>query len=299
MPRSLLALVSLLLVLAPLWAQTAEQKRASIDYVRKLNADDGGFVPSAAKPGEKARSSLRATSAGLRALRYLGGEPADPEACKKFVAAAFDADSGGFRDMPGGKQDVATTAVGLMALVELKMPAEKYTGPAVKYLTENAKTFEEIRIAAAGLESIGKVSPQAGDWLQTLSKMRNEDGSYGKGDGAARDTASGVVTVLRLGGKVESPEAVLKVLNAGQREDGGFGKADVKGSDLETTYRVVRCYVMLKGKPDVKKCLGFVAKCRNDDGGYGVEPGKPSNVSATYFAAVVQHWLAEKSTTAG
>jgi hypothetical protein len=84
------------------------------------------------------------------------------------------------------------------------------------------------------------------------------------------------------------------VLNAGQRPDGGFGKGGAKGSDLETTYRVVRCYVMLKQTPDVKKCLGFVAKCRNDDGGYASEPGLPSNVGATYFAAILQHWLAEK-----
>jgi prenyltransferase beta subunit len=181
-----------------------------------------------------------------------------------------------------------------MALVELKMPTEKYTDPAMKFLAANAKTFEDIRIAAAGLEAVGKRSAEAEKWLETVKKMRNDHGTYGSGDGAARDTGSAVVTVLRLGGKVESEEAVVKVLNAGQRADGGFGKAGVKGSDLETTYRVVRCYVMLKEKPDVKKCLGFVARCRNADGGCGVEPGKPSNVAATYFAAILQHWLAEK-----
>jgi hypothetical protein len=131
-------------------------------------------------------------------------------------------------------------------------------------------------------------------WLETVAKGRNDSGTYGKGDGAARDTGGSVVTVLRLGGKVESEEAVLKVLNTGQRPDGGFGKAGAKGSDLETTYRVVRCYVMLRQKPDVKKLLGFVARCRNDDGGYSSEPGMPSNVGATYFAAILHHWLAGK-----
>jgi hypothetical protein len=35
----------------------------------------------------------------------------------------------------------------------------------------------------------------------------------------------------------------------------------------------------------------FVAKCRNADGGYGVAPGQPSNISGTYFAAIILHWL--------
>ena len=32
----------------------------------------------------------------------------------------------------------------------------------------------------------------------------------------------------------------------------------------------------------------------NDDGGYGVVPGAKSTISATYYAAIISHWLAEK-----
>src|SRR5262249_34299237 len=168
------------------------------------------------------------------------------------------------------------TAVGLMAVTELKLPAERYSQPAVKYLLDNAKSFEEIRIAAAGLEAVEKRPPQINAWLGQVAKMRNPDGTYGKGDGLARDTGSAVVVVLRLGGKVEEPENVLKTLKAGQRADGGFGKADASGSDLETTYRVMRAFHMLKEKPaDVAKLQAFIAKCRNSDGGYGVAPGQP------------------------
>ena len=39
------------------------------------------------------------------------------------------------------------------------------------------------------------------------------------------------------------------------------------------------------------KLKGFIAKCRNDDGGYGVTPGSPSTVSGTYYAAIVTYWL--------
>ena len=57
----------------------------------------------------------------------------------------------------------------------------------------------------------------------------------------------------------------------------------------------MRCFVMLKARPDrVEDVRAFVAKCRNDDGGYGIAPGQPSSVSSTYFASIITHWLKEK-----
>jgi hypothetical protein len=99
------------------------------------------------------------------------------------------------------------------------------------------------------------------------------------------------VAVLRLGGKVEHQENVLHALKTGQRADGGFGKEETKASDLETSYRVMRAFVMLHGEPDVGRLRAFVASCRNADGGYGVAPGQPSSTGATYFAASILHWL--------
>jgi hypothetical protein len=64
---------------------------------------------------------------------------------------------------------------------------------------------------------------------------------------------------------------------------------------LESSYRIMRCFMMLKEKPaDVDAFKGFIAKCRNRDGGYGVAPGQPSSVGATYFASIILHWLDEK-----
>jgi prenyltransferase beta subunit len=172
--------------------------------------------------------------------------------------------------------------------VELKMPREKYVEPAVKFLVSNAKSFEEIRIAAAGLEAVDSAKSAPPAWMDMLGKMRKEDGSYGQ----ARDTAGAMVTVLRLGGKVEAKDGALKAIRAGQLPDGGFGKDDAKKSDLETSYRVMRGFHMLKERPsDVKALREFVAKCRNDDGGFGVAPGEPSSASGTYFAGIILHWL--------
>ena len=84
-------------------------------------------------------------------------------------------------------------------------------------------------------------------------------------------------------------------MKAGQRADGGFGKADSPASDLETTYRMMRSFHMLKAAPeDAGRLRAFLDSCRNDDGGYGVAKGKPSSAAGTYYASIITHWLDEK-----
>jgi prenyltransferase beta subunit len=292
--RVTLSALCILLTLVPAPAQSPEQIKATVAYLRSLQTESGGFTARAASAAGKEPNppSLRATSGALRALKYFGGEAKDREACKRFVTACFDKTTGGFADAPRGKPDVTTTAVGLMALVELKIAAEEYRDPAVGYLAKHAKSFEDIRIAAAGLEAAGKRPAEAEAWLKKVAELRHADGLYGTGDGQARDTGSAVVVVLRLGSKVEHSERVLQSLKSGQRHDGGFGKAGAAGSDLETTYRIMRAFVMLKEHPsDVNALRGFIARCRNENGGYGVSPGQPSSAGSTYFAAIIRHWL--------
>jgi hypothetical protein len=298
MRHSILATLILLAGLVPLRGQTPDKQTdiaeslQTLRYLASLVIEDGGFLPV---KGEK-KPTLRATSAALRAIKYRGGgQMPDPTRTVKFVASCFDRTSGGFVDRPGeGKPDVATTAVGLMAVVELKMPLEDYSGPASRFLEKNARTFEEIRIAAAGFEAIGKKPTTAGDWLKTLASMRNKDGTFGKGEDLARATGGAVAAQLRLGETISDPATILKAMRGGQRTDGGFGKEGAKTSDLETSYRVTRCFVMLKERPDVPKLKAFIARCRNADGGYGVTPRAQSSVSGTYFASIILHWLDRK-----
>jgi hypothetical protein len=297
MKRACLVILGVVVCLAPAHGQTAEEKKAALAYLQSLQTKDGGFLPFRPNPATDVvvQPTLRATSAAVRAFKYFGGEMTDRKGAARFVASCFDKDSGGFSDQPGGKPDVFTTAVGIMAVTGLEMPAEPYTSGVVRYLAEYPKTFEDIRIAAAGLERLDRRPAKAADWLKEVEKLRNPDGTYGKGAGLARMTGSAAVVVLRLGGKLEQPDNVLKAIKAGQRGDGGFGKEDVETSDLETSYRVLRAFVMLKQKPDRPDALrAFVGRCRNRDGGYGVAPGQPSNVGATYFASIILYWLAEK-----
>jgi hypothetical protein len=299
MKRLCLACLVGVLCLAPALAQTPEMqaKLNTVLFVQKLQTKEGGFLaePPDPKSNRLVKPSLRATSAAVRALKYLGGKVPDREACAKFVAACFDKTSGGFADLPGGKVDVFTTAVGLMAVVELGLPAEPYQAAAARYLTDHTKGFDEIRIAAAGFEAIKDKSPKNDEWVAE-TKMVAVPPTAGENDVRARVLASKVVTLLRLGQPVSKEEAakVLDVLNAGHRSNGGWGKDDSPKSDMESTYRVMRLYMMLKTRPaNAGGVLNFVAKCRNNDNGYAVAPGQPSSVSGVYYAAIIMHWMEE------
>src|SRR5262249_827656 len=160
---------------------------------------DGGFLPSVAATttGQGAKASLRATSSALRALKYFGGAPRDKDAAAKFTQSCHDKASGGFAHQPGGKPAVALAAAGITAGGRLKGPGGDYRRGVVKSLADHAKTFEEIRIAAAGLEAISQRPPQADAWVKQVAGMANPDGTFGKGDGPARDTGGAVVVLLR------------------------------------------------------------------------------------------------------
>jgi prenyltransferase beta subunit len=295
--RLSLTAVLVFLFCVPAQAQTADEKLATIRFLQDLQTGSGGFLAGPDNPKIKRPTvpSLRATNAALRALKYFGGQPRDLKASGRFVESCFDKPTGGFADRPGAQPDALTTAVGIMAVVEAKLPPEPYADAIVRYLGENAKTFEEIRLAAAGLEAIGKQTPQADAWLKQIADMQNPDGTFGKDKGAARDTGSAVAAILRLGGKIDHPDRVIQTMKDGQRPDGAFGKGDVEVSDLETSYRIIRSLHMLKEKPaHPNRVRAFIARCRNADGGYGVAPGQLSSAGGTYFAAIILHWLDEK-----
>jgi prenyltransferase beta subunit len=285
--------VSLCLCVAalPIRGDAPKSQKSAIAYLQKLQQKDGGFAPSVDQP----KSSLRATNGAVKGLNHFDGEIPDKAACADFVKSCFDKESGGFADQPGGQPNVEVTAVGVMVVAELKLSAEPFETAAAKYLGENVKTFEDIRIAAAAFEAMGKRPAQADAWLKQIAKLRNEDGTYGMGGGVARDTGGAVAAVIRLGGKIDHPDAAIKSMKSGQRADGGFGMADSPLSDLPTSYRVMRSLHMLQSEPeDVGRLRAFLDSCHNTDGGYGVAKGKPSSASGTYYVSSILQWLDEK-----
>lgn len=308
--ESIMRLFSALLVFvlpAPVIAQDSktqdavDKKLAAIRYLHKLQASTGEFYPSL--PGPRVEPSLRGTSAAVRALKYLTGKKTEDailnaKGAAAFVMSCYDPKTGGFADTPGGKPDVALTAVGVMAAVELEIPKEKFA-KAMDYLKENAKTFEDVRIGAAAVEAWGvKDCPfKLEDW-QVIANTTINPKLPQINAGGARIIGSITAFTYRLNLHKKgdaSPEQIARLLDLGQLPDGGWCKEGEKTSDMETTYRVMRAYHELKQKPkDVDKLREFINKCRNADGGYGVKPGDASSAGGVYFAAIITKWLDDK-----
>jgi prenyltransferase beta subunit len=293
--RSAIALLFLLPSLAS--AQpTAAEKKETIKWVLAQEAPDGGFYVAPQDPNIDAapRPSLRAVNGAARVLKYLGADIPNKDRHAAFVLKCFDPKTGGFAEMPGGEQTVAMTSVGVMAAVELGIPRDKFA-KAMDYLKSNAKTFEEVRIGAAAVEAWG-VKDCPFD-LKPWRAIADEFGTLPAGDakdGQARETGSLTAFVLRLRQSLPEGHDVLGILKPGQRDDGGWGKKGEKSSDIESTYRVMRAFMLLKEKPkDAKKLRDFIAAHRNKDGGYATKPGDKSSMSGVYYATVIGKWLDE------
>jgi pimeloyl-ACP methyl ester carboxylesterase/prenyltransferase beta subunit len=264
-------------------AQSPSEMQQTATYLAAFQNPDGGFAGAV---GQK--SSLGSTSSVIRSLGNVAGAIKDVPGCIAYVKSCR-VEGSGFAPTPGGEPDVRTTAVGLMAVAELKIADDKMIADAITYFTKNVKSFEDIRIAVAGLEAVKGKSPDFAAWTTQVNSDRNADGTWGQGVGQPYAIGSAAVALLRMGMEFDKKDAILASLRAGQRGDGAWSKTDGP-SDLEATYRIMRCFFMLKEKPDIEKLQSFLARCRQSDGGYSSAPGKPADPGGTYFATTILRW---------
>ncbi len=284
-------LAAVVLLSLPALARAQNEKivrevETTLFIMRLQDKETGAFkVTADGKP------SLRACNGALKAFKASNSEgkswPAN-EKLKAFILSCYDPKTGAFAE-PGGKPDVAITSVGVMAAVEAGIPKEKFP-KAMAYLKENAKTFEEMRIAAAAVEAWGvkDCGFDLAPWLKAAAEVQNRKVSI------ARDLGSAAAMRLRLGVKFTEQERdeVLLVLSLAQDDDGGWKAKDAKTSDIETTYRVMRCFKLLKEKPkDVKALRAFLEKHRVEGGGATTKPGDPPSMSGVYYVTIIGKWL--------
>lgn len=289
-------IVAALVFLAPNFvraqAPMAEERAKTIEYLLSLQRPGGAF---AAEVKSDSPVSVGSTSAAVRALKYMGGSTPNMEGCRQYVASCQDSSTGGVGPAPGAAATTGTTAIGVLAMAEIGTPA-KDIERALLYLestVDEQAPFEDVRIAAAAYEAaksaaVERKAPAA--WLAVLQMMRNADGTFGAGVNYARETGGATAAWLRLTGSIDKQDAILKIIRDAQLPSGGWGK-DGKPADLEATYRIMRCFYMLKAEPNREAALRFVASCRNADGSYGMQPGAPGSLGATYFASIIIHWL--------
>ena len=284
MSRFVVVLALLLVVSMPARGQSPFEVAKTAALIESWQNPDGGFGSS--KGG---KSSLGGTSGAIRMLKNVGGSIPDIAACRAYVNSCFDPKSGGFANEPGGKPGVGITASGLMAVGELGTTTDEMVKGAIDYFHKAAKSFEDIRIAVAGLEAIKKSSPDSSRWIAEILADRNDDGTWGKGGEQAFATGSRVAAILRMGGTIEKKDAVVAAMKAGQRPDGGWSK-DGKDSDLGSTYRIMRSFFMMNEKPDLEAVRSYLMKHKQDDGAYASKPGA-SDGGGTYFVTTVNRWV--------
>lgn len=264
---------------------------STLDFLASMQNPDGSFASARWSDGELGRSTLRTTRTAIRAHRLLGLKVPNQERVVSYLKACFDKESGGFAQEPGLMADPISTSVALMILKDLEQPFEPYLTRATDFINANTSGFEQVRMVAPSCEELGFSLPNAKIWIEQIEKTRNPDGSFGKDLGRARFTALHEVALSRLGIPA-AKEQVVKILNEGQRSDGGFGSDSQFGSDLEACYRVLRLYYRLQRKPNnVEGLHAFIDSCRNADGGYGRQPKERSSVHGTYYAIILKDWL--------
>ena len=235
--------------------KAVQRKLETLEYIQSLEDPNRRVLP---RPARSEAATPPRGPACVRRTEPCGREVPDGEKLGKkfpnkdkhaaFVLKCYDPKTGGFADTPGGKSDVVSTSIGVMAAAELDIPHEKYA-KAMDYLKENAKTFEEVRIGAAAVEAWGvKDCPfKLEDWQAIAAKKLGTNLPPVR-DGGARMIGSITAFTWRLGLQKETdskPKQIAQLLDMGQLSDGGWAKQGEKASDIESTYRVMRALMLL------------------------------------------------------
>jgi prenyltransferase beta subunit len=260
------------------------EKQATVAWLDKLQDPKGAF---AADARSATRPSLPASISAVRALKYFGGMPPRAAQILQYLRSCWNETEGAFAPTPGGKVDVRTTAVALMGLYDLEAAEQNQDmiNRGLIFLGEHVKDYEDVRIAAAALEATKKPVPQIQKWRDLLNALPSSSDPQ-----QARQIGGVTVARMRLGESIQDQDTILKTLRAAQQPDGAWDKPG-EAPDLESSYRIMRAFFMLKARPDTGALRKFIARCRQPDGGYAVAPGQLASVSGAYYAGVIGHWL--------
>ena len=265
-------------------AQTAQ-------FVLEHHASSGGYIPQ-----KGSSPSLRATLSARRSLKLLGVKAPSPEKDILFVASCVDA-SGAFVDRPNEKATATLASVGLLLASDLLMHQNPEYVKLIefnkRFVLNNAKSFEEIRMGAAVFDGLGVVPSRKNDWVRQIRATQSEEGGYGPSGSRLRDTGGVIAALLRLKEPLAKQErqALIEFLLMGQGKDGGFGVTESAPSELDSSYRIGRALWMLGVMPDAKRMRLFLEKCRTPSGGYSVQPGEEPTLVDTYRALIISSWL--------
>lgn len=297
--KRILACVAIFLASTLLKDSSAQEAvKVAAEYARTaatvaaLQNDDGGFAAEKGGP-----STIGSTNSAIRVLKHVGAAIPDPVKATQFVKACFvpgPDGTGTFAPTPGGKGDMRTTCIALLAWGDLQMEHGIEVSAALKFLVENAREYEDVRLSIAGFEAVGVKNQAVFErWARQYEAMANDDGTFGTGDNAAFMTGGTIAAFLRMGLPVHEARRILasNLIRKSQKPDGGWTNKAGDKSDLGSCYRVMRAMYMMKELPDVSALRNFIAARRTDSGLYAAAPGAAADLGSTYTATIILWWL--------
>lgn len=144
----------------------AERARETIAWLQKCQRVGGGFTHQPI-PEIGGNENVTYTWAALKSLRLLKGEPANREACLKFLFSLRNSD-GGFGDRPGWPSNPLATYEALESLAALDA-LEAIKVPALPIVQVSPALPKDLKVFSIQVEAHGKGSPQeAVDLAQAL-----------------------------------------------------------------------------------------------------------------------------------
>jgi hypothetical protein len=142
--------------------------------------------------------------------------------------------------------------------------------------------------------SLLKMSPQ-GEISSYLKERRRSNGSFNNlptrdgGDGNIINTFWGMYAMQVLSVKDSIKKETLKWIQACQSGNGGFthqpNPSMGANDDVAYTWAAIKALKLLNGQPGNRRaCIGYLLSLQNADGGFGNQPGLPSNPMATFYS---------------
>jgi energy-coupling factor transport system substrate-specific component len=192
---------------------------------------------------------------------------------------------GGFGSAPGQASDLMDSAWATSALFGGAAQGGAF-GRAERYLAttvsrERGAGAIERTVLAAGLLPYKLTDFGGRNLIAPLKRLIRPDGSV---QDQTNLTAFWILAALQAGG-IAVPQRTLGWLARQQNRDGGFDYATRGGrSDIDDTGAVLEALAGTDEEPTIRRAIHFIREHQNRDGGYGVQPGDPSNAQSTSFA---------------
>lgn len=226
---------------------------------------------------------MAAAGTGLRAA------PRDEAAARGAAYIADSQQSSGTFFSPDTSSDTAAEAV--VALVAGGVDGEP-VDRALPYIREHGPARADERAGYAGRIAMGIAAagedPRDFGGVDYAEKIRSHyDDATGNYDSNLYANALALLGLAAAG--VEPPEEAIRYVRANQCADGGFSWAPgcAATADVDTTAHALGALLATGVSRDdlaVTRARDWLVRARNDEGGYGWGPGKPTNGNSTGLA---------------